>query len=89
MPFHAAGIHADASRDNTLSKVISSYTLVKALGHARRQIKRTQNDKPTQDQMLITFMPETPRGANDETGFSTLKGVLVEEENIVRIVSHM
>lgn len=32
-------------------------------------------------------MPETPRGANDETDLSTLKGVLVEEENIVRIVS--
>ena len=88
MPFHAAGIHVNASRDNALSKVISSYTpSFKALGHARSQIKRTQKDQPTQDQMLITLMPKTPRGANDEIGFSTLKGVLQEEEKIIRIVS--
>jgi CHAT domain-containing protein len=37
--------------------------------------------------MLITLMLETPRGADDKTGFSTLKGVLEEEEKIVRIVS--
>jgi CHAT domain-containing protein len=88
MPFHAAGIHANASRDNALSKVVSSYTpSVKALGYARSQVKRIQNDQLTQDQMLITLMPETPRGANDEIGFSTLKGVFQEEEKIVRIVS--
>jgi tetratricopeptide (TPR) repeat protein len=88
MPFHAAGIHTDASRENALSKVVSSYTpSVKALGYACSQIKCTKNDQPTQDQMLIILMPETPRGANDETGFSTLRGVLQEAEKIVRIVS--
>jgi tetratricopeptide (TPR) repeat protein len=88
MPFHAAGIHANASRDNALNKVVSSYTpSVKALGYARRQIKRVQNDQPTQDQMLITLMPETPQGANDKTRFRRLEGVLKEEEMIVRIVS--
>ncbi|TKA21868.1 hypothetical protein B0A50_08740 [Salinomyces thailandicus] len=88
MPFHAAGTHTGASLDNALNKVISSYTpSIKALGYARSQIKHTQFGQPTRDQMLITLMPETPRGANDKAGFSKLKGILVEGEKIAEIVS--
>jgi tetratricopeptide (TPR) repeat protein len=88
MPFHAAGIHVNLSRDNALSKVISSYTpSVKALGYARSQIKHTRDDQPTQDQMLITLMPGTPQGANDKTRFKPLEGVPAEEEKITEIVT--
>jgi hypothetical protein len=87
MPFHAAGIHTNSSRDNTLSKVISSYTpSAKALSYARSHIKRTQNDRPTRDRMLITLMPETPQGANDKTRFKQLEGVPAEEKKIAEIV---
>ena len=88
MPFHAAGIHINASRENALSKVISSYTpSVKALGYTHSQIKRIQNEHPMHDQMLITLMPETPQGANDKKRFKRLKGVPVEAKKIERIVS--
>jgi tetratricopeptide (TPR) repeat protein len=88
MPFHAVGIYVNSSRDNALSKVVSSYTpSVKALSYARRQIKRTQNNQFAQDQMLITLMLQTPKGANDKTCFKRLEGVLVEEGKIVEIVT--
>jgi len=88
MPFHAAGIHTNASRDNALSKVISSYTpSAKALSYAHSQIKRTQSGRPTRDRMLITLMPETPQGANDKTRFKPMKGVPAEEEKIAEIVT--
>jgi CHAT domain-containing protein len=88
MPFHAAGIHTNASQDNALSKVISSYTpSVKALGYARSQIKRTQTNQPTQDQILIALMPETPQGVFEKTRFKLLKGVPAEEEKIAEIVT--
>jgi hypothetical protein len=68
--------------------VISSYApSVKALGYARSQIKRTQTNQPTQDQMLIALMPETLQGVNDKTRSKLLKGVSVEEEKIAKIVT--
>jgi hypothetical protein len=88
MPFHAAGIHINASQENALSKVVSSYTpSVKALNHARSQIRHTQNYQPAQDQMLVTLMPETPRGANDKTRFKQLKGIPAEAQKIAEIAS--
>ena len=88
MPFHAAGIHVNASQENALSKVVSSYTpSVKALNYSRSQIRHTQTYQPAQDQMLVTLMPETPRGANDKTRFKGLKGITVEAQKIAEIAS--
>jgi CHAT domain-containing protein len=68
--------------------VISSYTpSVKALGYTRSQIKRTQTNQPTHDQMLIAFMPETPQGLNNKTRSKRLTGVSTEEEKISEIVT--
>jgi tetratricopeptide (TPR) repeat protein len=88
MPFHAAGVHAHGCLENAMSRVLSSYTpSVKALGHSRSQTKYACSDEPLRNQMLITLMLETPRGANDEIGFSRLDGVLEEKKRIFRIVS--
>lgn len=88
MPFYAVGVHAHRCLENAISRVLSSYTpLVKALGHSRSQTKYAYSDEPLRNQMLITLMLETPRGANDEIGFSRLDGVLKEKKRIFRIVS--
>jgi CHAT domain-containing protein len=88
MPFHAAGIHAHASQENTFSRVVSSYTpSVRALGYARNQLKRAQNEQPRHDLMLIAAMPMTPTGANDHVAFKNLGGVLKESDAVDRIVS--
>jgi len=88
MPFHAAGIHTYGSLDNALSRVTSSYTpSVKALGYSRSQTKHARSDQPAQDQMLITLMPKTPKGANDKVSLGALKGVSNEKEKILSIVS--
>ncbi|KAM0710543.1 hypothetical protein Q7P35_002214 [Cladosporium inversicolor] len=89
LPFHAAGIHARGSSENALSRVISSYTpSVKALGHARSQIEQARSDQPMRNQMLITLMPTTPKGVNDNATFDDLKGVLSETRHVESIVSH-
>jgi CHAT domain-containing protein len=88
MPFHAAGVHAHGSLDNALSRVISSYTpSVKALEYSRSQNKHVRSNHPAQDQMLITLMPKTPKGANDKESLGALEGVLKEKEMILSIVS--
>ena len=88
MPFHAAGVHAHGSFENAFSRVISSYTpSVKALGYSRSQIKHARSDQPARDQMLITLMPKTPKGANDKGSLGALGGVSKEKERILAIVS--
>jgi CHAT domain-containing protein len=88
MPFHAAGIHAHASRENTFSRALSSYTpSIKALGYARSQLKQLQDNQTSENRMLITLMPTTPNGANDKVRFRALKGVSEEQDEILGIVS--
>lgn len=89
MPLHAAGLHTGDSEENALSRVVSSYTpSVKTLAYARRQIKHTQSNESTRDQMLIALMPTTPRGANDTKTFDNLGGVAKEKEMLFAIVSN-
>jgi tetratricopeptide (TPR) repeat protein len=88
MPFHAAGVHAHGCLENALSRVTSSYTpSVKALGHSRSQTKYAWSDQPVEDQMLITLMPTTPKGANDKEDLRALTGVPKEGEKILKIIS--
>ena len=93
MPFHAAGVHANGSRDNAFSRVVSSYTpSIKALGYACSQIRHAQSrhaqsNQTAQEQMLITLMPTTPKGANDEAAFGNLEGVCLEQSQVESKVS--
>lgn len=74
--FHAAGIHTAGSTENTISRVISSYTpTIKALTYARSMRSPT---RPAPNVLLVT-MPTTP----DE---SDLYGVEQEAACITRIM---
>ena len=58
-PIHAAGNHTAGSKDNVLSRVISSYTpSIKALDHARKQA--TKSSHPEIQKAVLISMPETP-----------------------------
>ncbi|KAK3377721.1 CHAT domain-containing protein [Podospora didyma] len=57
IPFHAAGDHSEGSRENTISRVVSSYTsTLKALHYVRKKRK----DGNSQGRMLFVDMPQTP-----------------------------
>ncbi|RYP37354.1 hypothetical protein DL767_002997 [Monosporascus sp. MG133] len=57
LPFHAAGDHSEGSLDNTISRVISSYTsTLKALRYARGKPKA----EVSEIRMLLVDVPETP-----------------------------
>ena len=62
-PIHAAGHYSieDRQADSVLDRVISSYTpTVRALEHARNQIRRPKNT--TSQTLLLVSMPATPNG---------------------------
>lgn len=73
-PFHAAGHHTNGSTENTISRVISSYTPnLKALQYSRQKPAETIRD------LLLVAMPTT----DDE---SELEGVEEELTEIIGIV---
>jgi tetratricopeptide (TPR) repeat protein len=88
MPFHAAGIHAHTSQENAFSRAISSYTpSIKALGHARSNIKHVQDNQIARHRIFVALMPMTPKGANDRRRFRALRGIAKEEAMISNLVS--
>ncbi|GAB7350127.1 hypothetical protein MBLNU459_g0790t2 [Dothideomycetes sp. NU459] len=62
MPLHAAGVHTDGCTDNTLSHVLSSYTLsAKTLQWSRQKTSTRIMDRGNQHvTSLAVSMPETP-----------------------------
>ncbi|KAF9768609.1 hypothetical protein IL306_014058 [Fusarium sp. DS 682] len=86
MPFHAAGIHTENSKENAYYKMISSYTpSIKALRYAQKQAKRTQEALVAQNAntMLIAAMPTSPKGPNDKKAPKSLRGVEKETQEIL------
>jgi len=61
-PFHAAGSHAAGSRENTLSRVVSSYTSsLKALRFSRDRARRpTAATVPGRGMLLVTMSKNPP-----------------------------
>ncbi|KAH7140518.1 CHAT domain-containing protein [Dactylonectria estremocensis] len=79
MPFHAAGVHARRSTENTYSRMISSYTpSIKALAYARNQAKRPQEALAAQDTMVIATMPTSPKRPGDKKAPKDLPGAIEE-----------
>ncbi|KAF3808316.1 hypothetical protein GCG54_00006937 [Colletotrichum gloeosporioides] len=63
LPLHAAGRHASFSTDTALDRVVSSYSpSVRALLHARRQIRTARNLMI--DHALLVSMTTTPECSN-------------------------
>ncbi|PNP58764.1 hypothetical protein FNYG_15026 [Fusarium nygamai] len=93
MPFHAAGIHTERSKENAYCKMISSYTpSIKALAYAQNQAKRAQEALVAQDTntMLIAAMPTSPKGPGDKNAPNNLPGVEEEMREILNLTrSHM
>ncbi|EXL42870.1 hypothetical protein FOCG_14438 [Fusarium oxysporum f. sp. radicis-lycopersici 26381] len=86
MPFHAAGIHTETSKESAYYKMISSYTpSIKALGYAQKQAKRAQEALVAQNAntMLIAAMPTSPKGPNDKNAPKPLRGVEKETQEIL------
>ncbi|KAE8142046.1 CHAT domain-containing protein [Aspergillus pseudotamarii] len=59
-PIHAAGNHANGSKETVLDRVVSSYsTSLRALAYGRRHHVRRRSDTKAQYALLVA-MPETP-----------------------------
>lgn len=60
-PFHAAGAYSEGPTENTLSRVVSSYTpTIKALAYSRLQASRWARSDDKNASILIVTMPTTP-----------------------------
>lgn len=81
VPFHAAGIHTPGSKQNTISRVISSYIpSIKALTYARQKRPSASTSASTSPpSILIITMPTTP-------GYGDLGGVNAEANHIKSVV---
>ncbi|PTB38641.1 hypothetical protein M441DRAFT_145867 [Trichoderma asperellum CBS 433.97] len=73
LPFHAAGDHSAGSVENTLSRVISSYTpTIKALSYSRGRAATALGTDNDDLKLLLVTMPTTP-------GERPLPGVTMEK----------
>ncbi|KAK8192573.1 hypothetical protein M8818_007743 [Zalaria obscura] len=105
LPMHAAGVGWDRSKENTVSRVISSYIpSLKALAYARerRQKLVSSPEGDAQPKVLIVDMPHTPEpGWNDlrtaaevmaiQTAAETAKvpATLMEQPSVTNVLSAM
>ncbi|PVH97454.1 hypothetical protein DM02DRAFT_533118 [Periconia macrospinosa] len=81
LPFHAAGDLSPGSRNNTLSRVISSYTpTIKSLSFARERLVEAWKHIADNPKLFIATMPTTP-GLNDLIG-------VVTEGNLIKQVTN-
>ncbi|KAK2601561.1 hypothetical protein QQS21_004879 [Conoideocrella luteorostrata] len=86
MPFHAAGVHTRESKENTYSRIISSYTpSIKALAYTQNQAKHVEDAPVAQGTILIAAMPTSPKGPSDKKALRNLPGVKEETEEILNL----
>ncbi|RFU82153.1 tpr [Trichoderma arundinaceum] len=86
LPFHAAGNHLSASKDNAYTYTISSYTpTVKALGYAWNRASELQELTIERPELLVALMPTTPDV--DGKPVKDLRGVMGELSAITNAVT--
>ena len=77
-PLHAAGYHEPQSKNNTLDRVISSYTpIIRALGYSRERASMAAS--VLRQKMVMIGMPSTP----DKSNLSFIKRELSKTNNVI------
>jgi CHAT domain-containing protein len=86
MPFPAAGIHTESSKDNAHSKMLSSYTpSIRTLAYARAKSMTLEHGQGFEGPMLLVAMRNTPKGPNQSRA-PHLPGVMEEKEEIGKVM---